>query len=43
MITMKGVIFMFGKKKRLIETQAALIADLREENYKLTCITLKTK
>ena len=29
---------MFGKKKRLIETQAALIADLREENYKLTCI-----
>ena len=36
MITMKGANFMFGKKQRIIETQAALIADLKEENEFLT-------
>lgn len=31
----KGVIIMFGKKKRIIETQKAIIADLKEENKML--------
>ncbi len=32
----EGVSFMFGKKKRIIETQTALISDLKEENQLLT-------